>query len=1052
MAGIEKGVGFPITAIDQFSAVFGKLAQQTKGAQDHVSKLNGFIAAMTAGLGAAGIAALVKNVIDAHDEVNKLSQRLGVGVGALSQFKYAAELSDVSMETLSAGVKGLSQRMIEAGDSSTKAGRLMAAMGVDVRGGTLPAIEKMADVFRQLPDGPTKAALAVEVFGRSGMEMIPLLNQGSDGIRLMREEADKLGITMSESTAAAAEQFNDNLRAVRAAGESLGMSLLNAVAPSLVAITKAMKDAAIEGGVFKGVLEGLREAWSQAFLGDPVQNRIKAIRDELALLEPMLAEAPGLTDRVTELNRELRGLLSFQDGVAGSGGKPAAPGAPGSTSAAVEDLYRKILGQGTAAEKTTKAMKDLGLADAHVTAYLKNLNEEQERTNVLLEHRARLVREAQEEEVDAINARDDMLDRLEQEVALLKMSELERQKYLDDLEEERLIKLALTDADEDRIKALIAERRALRDGQEVLRAQASIWNEVSDLAGSFFSDLVMNGRDAFDNLKRFAKDLLAQMIALFAKRWVLNLAAGGTMLGSAGSALAGGAGDGSMAGGLLNFAGSASGLGALLPGGAVGTAFGNVAQMGAGLLGASGSLGSAIGMAFSWLPAIGAGIALVGMIASMFDDGPENTNFRWLQGQGGSGLFGGVRSTGNYNFDTSGPLSVIGNYDQRLARILGPEGTAAATAGLSAYTAGGRRMDGQPAEFGIPEGADAAAIEQITKEVLQSRYSIIFAQIDSTIADTIRNWTGTATELQTYIETAIGVVEGLEALNVRGLNVTTLQLMSRAGETLADTFNRVANTWNWFQQNFYTDAERLEMATNEVNSVFADLGIAVPGSLTEFRELVNGIDLSTEAGRTLWNTLMAVAPAFLLVEQSADSATDATEDLSAALEEQAELQRRIADSVRQSREAQLQAVIGARGGLQDFLNRTLLDSSVTTLTPQERLAEARKQYEQILLAARAGDLGAAGQLGGAADTYLRIARELYASSGKYVDIFSQVTGDVRGVDDRLAIDQRILEATLGMAATMTEVRDLLIDIRDGNTENTAKIAGAMQRAPAVTRR
>jgi hypothetical protein len=282
------------------------------------------------------------------------------------------------------------------------------------------------------------------------------------------------------------------------------------------------------------------------------------------------------------------------------------------------------------------------------------------------------------------------------------------------------------------------------------------------------------------------------------------------------------------------------------------------------------------------------------------------------------------------------------------------------------------------------------------------------------------------------------------ALNINGLDFQTLQNFQANGETLEQTFQRVGGAWSWFQENFTTDAERLDRAQQQVTDVFASLGIEIPASLTDFRLLVEGIDLSTEAGRTLWSTLMGVAPAFLLVTQSADSATTAIEDTSAALEEQAELQRRIEESVRDSRLRQLDDIVGARSGLRGFMDGLLLDQNLTVLTPQERLAEAQRQYESVLQLAMGGDLGAAGRLGGAADTYLQIARELFASSSGYVDIFNRVTGQVSGVDARLAIDEQMLRATLGMAADasaqtelLIDVKSLLIEIRDKPATATA---------------
>lgn len=389
---------------------------------------------------------------------------------------------------------------------------------------------------------------------------------------------------------------------------------------------------------------------------------------------------------------------------------------------------------------------------------------------------------------------------------------------------------------------------------------------IDDGFRSMWDAMVEGGANAGqvlrETLKRTFFDWLYQQ---FAKPIILNVVAGfaNSMglsgLGSLATTAAGGAGGG------LNLLGS---LSSLLPSGAVGSAFASGASSLAGFLGAGSGLASSIGSFASFLPGIGTAIGVASLLYSAFNDGPENPNYRWLQGTGGQGLFGGISTEGNYGFDSTGLNRVIGGLDQRFARILGPSGVAAATSGLAGYTQAGLRMDGQPAQFAFPEGTDREAAEQLAKELLQSRYGIIFDQIDKTIADTIKGWSGTSTELQTYIETALGVIEGLAGLNITGLNVSTLQAMQREGEGLGETFTRVAGQWGQFNEMFTTEAERLAAAQNQVTSTFANLGIAIPSSNEEFAKLVRGLDLSTEAGRNMFNALMQVAPAFNTVSQA----------------------------------------------------------------------------------------------------------------------------------------------------------------------------------------
>lgn len=414
-----------------------------------------------------------------------------------------------------------------------------------------------------------------------------------------------------------------------------------------------------------------------------------------------------------------------------------------------------------------------------------------------------------------------------------------------------------------------------------------VWDEASSRGANFFNDLIFSGEAAFDVLKRHLKSFASEMIALFAKKWILQLGAaalGSTSLG----AMAAGVGEGTLAGSMGNFlgignlftGGSGGALGWL--GSTIGGSFGGgltmASQVGAfsGLTNgaamfAGGNFAAGIG---SMIPGIGAIIAIGSMLYSMFKDGPENPNFRIFQGQGGAGSFGGISAQGNFNMGAGWDqlLKYVGGLDTRFAAILGPEGAAAASARLSAYTGTGLRTDGQPAQFAIPPGAEREGAEQIAKELLQSRYGILFEEIDKGIAEQIRAWSGTSTDLQAFIEQTLAIIEGLSGSGIKGLDISALKAMQREGEDLGQTFQRVGGQWAQFNELFTTEAERLTAAQDAVTKTFGDLGIAVPSSMQAFEDLVRGLDLSTDAGRTLFEALLDVAPAFAAVSNAASNA------------------------------------------------------------------------------------------------------------------------------------------------------------------------------------
>jgi hypothetical protein len=68
-----------------------------------------------------------------------------------------------------------------------------------------------ADGFAHMPDGVEKTRLAIALFGRSGKDMIPMLNLGSQAIRDMMDAADRLGVTISAQTSESLHVFGQRI-------------------------------------------------------------------------------------------------------------------------------------------------------------------------------------------------------------------------------------------------------------------------------------------------------------------------------------------------------------------------------------------------------------------------------------------------------------------------------------------------------------------------------------------------------------------------------------------------------------------------------------------------------------------------------------------------------------------------------------------------------------------------------------------------------------------------------------------------------------------------
>lgn len=151
---------------------------------------------------ATATAYAIKSAIDRADELSKAGQKIGVSTDALSALEYAARLSDVSLQQLSTGIGKLSQNMVAAVSGNKQLSGAFDAIGVSVTdaNGKLRGADEvlldLADVFKSLPDGADQTALAMQLMGKSGRDMVPLLNGGSEAITAMTDEARTLGLVV----------------------------------------------------------------------------------------------------------------------------------------------------------------------------------------------------------------------------------------------------------------------------------------------------------------------------------------------------------------------------------------------------------------------------------------------------------------------------------------------------------------------------------------------------------------------------------------------------------------------------------------------------------------------------------------------------------------------------------------------------------------------------------------------------------------------------------------------------------------------------------------
>lgn len=225
----------------------GSFETDTKRAEKRLNEFNANAKKALAGIATVGLtvgtafAAMMKKTIDSMDQMSKLSQSAGVTVETLSGLAYAADLSGVSTEALATNLGRLTKGMADAAMGTGEALKGFKSLQLDAAGfeNINDALLSIADRFAAMENGAAKTAIAMQLFGRSGMQMIPFLNQGREGISALLQEAENLGLVIQTETAIAAENFNDNLTRLGAIGTGVFNDIATQWLPTIESLTQA---------------------------------------------------------------------------------------------------------------------------------------------------------------------------------------------------------------------------------------------------------------------------------------------------------------------------------------------------------------------------------------------------------------------------------------------------------------------------------------------------------------------------------------------------------------------------------------------------------------------------------------------------------------------------------------------------------------------------------------------------------------------------------------------------------------------------------------------
>jgi hypothetical protein len=304
-----------------FTADLKKVQQSLKSMETGFSSVGSIARTALGFFSVTAVTSFARAAFEAADATATAAERAGIAVESFSRLQFAAGQADVEMGALTTGIQKFQVAISEASSGGKAAQETLARFGLEAEKLRSLTIEQqlgeVADAFAKITDPATRTRLAVDLFGRSaGPQLVPLLAQGREGIAQLTTEADKLGVTLTENTAAAVDQTDKAIKRLVA-------TLKGAATSALASLSVAILGDPDEIRRIDDQLESLRVERIKLLSGDVEGLTVnsKAWRAELDAIQ-------GRMDALVSRQRELvaasrtpvlAGSSPFGEGVEGRG-------------------------------------------------------------------------------------------------------------------------------------------------------------------------------------------------------------------------------------------------------------------------------------------------------------------------------------------------------------------------------------------------------------------------------------------------------------------------------------------------------------------------------------------------------------------------------------------------------------------------------------------------------------------------------------------------------------------------------------------------------------
>ena len=213
-----------------------------------------------------GVLGFANSISSLGDQIDKQSQVLGMSRQRYQEWDYILSQTGGNIESMSVSMKTLNNAILEGSKESADAFKTIGLSAKDLAGMSVEdQFEAVVRAFQKLPAGAEKSAAAVKLFGKNGMELLPLLNADVLEIDILRQKAKDLGLIMSDEAVDASVEYQDSLDTMKRTFQGLRNTIGSKVLPVLTNAFDRMSQyasklrKAYDNNGLRGVFETLKE-------------------------------------------------------------------------------------------------------------------------------------------------------------------------------------------------------------------------------------------------------------------------------------------------------------------------------------------------------------------------------------------------------------------------------------------------------------------------------------------------------------------------------------------------------------------------------------------------------------------------------------------------------------------------------------------------------------------------------------------------------------------------------------------------------------------------